>query len=254
VNLRILSLLWQQFQFKLTFALCLWIIFLGAWKDSYGFCINADALNKTCTVGLVVHKTIDAIMIWSPLLLILLLDAIKVQSNTFRIAMPLAYAVQILTHVGLGVVAENGKPLIESGVVNSTVLQGIRPEREMTSSLVTIALLMSNVIFALVRYGCPSSDHGQSVSKSHHILLSLLNRYPAGNVIFFPNKFRVWKSEVDCGQLVTRQRVTYIMTRTSSPLPSPASPGWPSLARNVLASQSSSVAPSEAEATSPLAP
>ena len=153
VNLRILSLLWQQFQFKLTFALCLWIIFLSAWKDSYGFCINSYALNKTCTLTWAFKRTIDAVMTWSPLLLILLLDAIKVQSNTFRIAMPLAYAVQILTHVGFGLFAPNGNPLIESGVVNSTVLQGFFPDRQINSSLVTIALLMSNVVFALVRYG-----------------------------------------------------------------------------------------------------
>jgi hypothetical protein len=119
-----------------------------------------------------VKTTIDAIMTWFPLLLILLLDAIKVQSNTFRIAMPLAYTVQILTHVGFGLVAENGNPLIESGVVNSTVLQGFFPDRQITSSLVTIALLMSNVVYALVRYGYPSSGHGQSVSKSHRILSS----------------------------------------------------------------------------------
>ena len=190
VNVRILSLLWKQFQFKLLFALCLWVIFMGAWKDSMGFCLNAEALGQACTFWTGLQKTIASIMIWHPLLLLLLIDAIIVQSNAFRLAMPLAYAFYVLANLSMGLLVSNPDPLIARdpahSKLGSIMPPGLSPQGQINGSLVTIALMMANVVFALVRY-------------------------PSGDVIFFPIKFRVKKSAVDCGQLQTHRSVTEIM-------------------------------------------
>jgi hypothetical protein len=86
VDWHVMTLLSQQFQFRVVGGLSLWIIVMNAWRKADGFEKRDSVFFAICL----------SILFWSPLLMILFMDAIKRQSKLFRVAMPAVYLLYVM--------------------------------------------------------------------------------------------------------------------------------------------------------------
>jgi hypothetical protein len=83
VDWQIMRLLLHQLQFKMVLALALHVIVMDAWRRAS---LDHIVSSSICM----------SILLWSPLLMILFIDALHRQSKLFRFAMPAAYLLYVL--------------------------------------------------------------------------------------------------------------------------------------------------------------
>ena len=128
-----MQLLWQQFQFKMVAALALLVMVMNTWRFTS---IGAS----------VIIAIAGSVIVWSPLLMILFLDAMKRQSRLFRIAMPSAYLLYVLTsYINYGYIYQP-TPIIQPDTNSTGSAQAASAfgtfEGQISGSLSSIGLLM----------------------------------------------------------------------------------------------------------------
>jgi hypothetical protein len=134
-----MRLLWQQLQFKMVLLLIARIIVMHAW---WGMGEGSDVFRAICL----------SLSFWSPLLMVLFLDAMKRQSRLFRLAMPVAYLVFVLAaYIFFGFLA-GSTPIARQQGTNSTdpgtasyVMASF--QGQISSSLSSIGFLMASFLY-----------------------------------------------------------------------------------------------------------
>jgi hypothetical protein len=139
-----MTLLSQQFQFRVVGGLSLWIIVMDAWRQ-------VETPSSWAAQGLPVLNAIcNSILFWSPLLMILFMDAIKRQSKLFRVAMPAAYLMYVLVwYIGYGYI-QSPTPIIPD--TNSTDWHQRKLESTGTTFESQIASALSTIMFLMLSF------------------------------------------------------------------------------------------------------
>ena len=121
----------QQFQFRTVVALSCVVIVMHAWLY-----IHAEAMAG----AVVLFAITQSVLFWSPLLMVLFLDAIKRQSKLFRIAMPVAYLMFVgFAYIRFGYIQST--PIMPD--TNSKLLAtGLTFEGQIAGALYSIMFLM----------------------------------------------------------------------------------------------------------------
>jgi hypothetical protein len=143
VDWAVTRLLWQQFQFKMVLLLTAHIMVMDAWRLFYS--------HQSSTI---VSAFCQSLLHWSPLLMVLFLDAMKRQSRRFRLAMPAAYLMYVLTKYLIFGFDHSPTPIPLLVHANSsdafaaaTAALGTF-EGQITSSLSSIGLLMLSFFYS----------------------------------------------------------------------------------------------------------
>jgi hypothetical protein len=140
VDWHVMTLLSQQSQFRVVGGLSLWIIVMNAWRQ-----VDRKDDSVLFEIGL-------SIPFWSPLLMILFMDAIKRQSKLFKVAMPAAYLMYVMvTYIYFGYI-QSPTPIIPD--TNSTdwsqrklASTGATFESQIASALSTIMFVMLSFVY-----------------------------------------------------------------------------------------------------------
>jgi hypothetical protein len=168
-----MTLLAAQFQFRVVGGLSFWIMVLDAWRKALDFaecteeCLKSEA------------NPFFSPLFWSPLLMILFMDAIKRQSKLFRVAMLVAYFVYVIVQYIMYGYIRPSTTIVRQDTTNSTVSGKAAAamgtfEGQISGSLYSIALLMLACLKAAMR----DKTNGDAISFPMKLATVMKNTVP----------------------------------------------------------------------------
>ena len=167
-----MRLLLKQLQFKIVLALALHIIVMDAWRRAS---LGASVIIAIC----------ESILTWSPLLMILFIDALHRQSKLFRFAMPAAYLLYVLAgYISFGY-SQSPTPIspnANSTDALTTAAAEATFEGRISSSLSTLAFLMlsflKNTVEDALRAAMNGTLFGSAIAFPMKIATVMKNTVP----------------------------------------------------------------------------
>jgi hypothetical protein len=160
IDWQIMRLLWMQFQCKMVVALDVHVMVMYAWREMAVF--HSPFL----------FAIAESLSVWSPLLMVLFLDAMGRQSRLFRVAMPVVYlAYVVVTYIYYGYIHATN-PIVflntTEGVHSEIAAVAGSFEGQISGSLLTLIFLMltflTNSIEDVVRAVINGSVLGSAIS------------------------------------------------------------------------------------------
>jgi hypothetical protein len=172
VDWQIMRLLLKQLQFKMVLALALHVIVMDAWRFAS---LGEPVLSVICW----------SVLIWSPLVMILFIDALRRQSKLFRFAMPVAYLLYVIAgYISYGYIRSPHpiSPNANSTDALTTAAAEATFTGQISSSLSTLAFLMmsflKNTVEDALRAAMNGSVFGSAIAFPMKIATVMKNTVP----------------------------------------------------------------------------